>query len=129
MKPVPPTMTYIGIAVAAAGFVVIMFSWGEVAALTNVPLQMPYLLSGGFVGLGLILTGLTLVNVNAKRIDGAARDRQLGQVREVLAEIKTLLGGEPEVIAEPEATEVAEEESAAADHTEPLPTVSGANGP
>ena len=122
MKPVPPTMTYVGIAVAAAGFVVIMFSWGEVAALTNVPLQMPYLLSGGLVGLGLILTGLTLVNVNAKRIDAAARDRQLGQVREVLAEIKSLLADEPtpadDAVAQP----------AAEDHTEPLPTVSGANG-
>ena len=91
MRPVPPTMTYIGIAVAAVGFVVIMFAWGEVAALTTVPEQMPYLLSGGLTGLGLILTGLTLVNVNAKRQDTSARDRQLGQVREVMIEIRALL--------------------------------------
>ena len=94
MRPVPPTLTYIGIAVAAAGFAVIMFAWGRVGALTAVPLQMPYLLSGGLTGLGLILTGLTLINVNAKRQDTSARDRQLGQVREVLTEIKALLAGE-----------------------------------
>lgn len=117
MRPVPPTMTFVGIAVAAAGFVVILFSWGEVAALTNVALQMPYLMSGGLVGLGMILTGLTLVNVNAKRQDAASRDRQLGQVREVLAEIRALLGGEP-VPADAETTEPEQ-----ADTTEPLPTV------
>ena len=86
MKPVQPTLTYAGIVIVAAGFGVIMFSWGKVAALTAVPLQLPYLLSGGLVGLGLILSGLTLVNINAKRQDAAARERQLGQVREVMAE-------------------------------------------
>lgn len=103
MRPVPPTMTYIGIAVAAAGFAVIMFSWGKVAALTSVPLQMPYLMSGGLTGLGLILVGLTLVNVNAKRQDTSARERQLGQVREVMAEIKAVLADEPSAAAAPDA--------------------------
>lgn len=94
MRPVPPTLTYVGIAVAAAGFVVILFAWSEVAALTHVALQMPYLVSGGLVGLGLILTGLTLVNVNVKRQDASARDRQLTQVREMLADLRALLAGE-----------------------------------
>ena len=114
MKPVRPTLTYLGIAIAAAGFVVILITWGKVGALTVVPLQMPYLLSGGLVGLGLIMSGLTLVSVNAKRMDAAARERQLGQVREVLSEIKVLLAGEaPAPDAEP----------AKADPTEPIPPV------
>ena len=114
MKPVRPTLTYIGIAIAAAGFGVIMFTWGKVAALTAVPLQMPYLLSGGLVGIGLVMRGLTLISVNAKRMDAAARERQLGQVREVLAEIKSLLAGD-----EPPA----QEEPPKADATEPIPAV------
>lgn len=131
MKPVRPTLTYLGIAVAAAGFVVILITWGEVGALTAVPLQMPYLLSGGLVGLGLIMTGLTLISVNAKRMDAAARERQLGQVREVLSEIKLLLAGDAtptETETPPTAdTETAlqpdTETPAKADPTEPIPPV------
>jgi hypothetical protein len=119
MRPVRPTLTYAGIVVAAAGFVVIMYTWGKVAALTVVPLQMPYLVSGGLVGLGLILVGLTMVNINAKRQDAFARERQLGQVREVLAEIKGLLAGD--VPAEADAPEAAEPPRA--DPTEPIPPV------
>jgi len=139
MRPVRPTLTYVGIAVVAAGFGVIMFTWGEVAALTVVPLQMPYLVSGGLVGLGLILCGLTLVNINAKRQDAFARERQLGQVREVLTQVKALLAGEPPPgsdAATGEAGDAASETSAAeadaapaaagqggADATEPIPPV------
>lgn len=113
MRPVSPTLTYIGIVVAAAGFVVLLVTWGKVGALTAVPLQMPYLLSGGLGGIGLVMTGLTLISVNAKRQDASARERQLGQLREVLAEIKALLAGEP-----------APAESEHADPTEPIPPVS-----
>ena len=124
MKPVRPTLTYLGIAVATAGFVVILVTWGKVGALTVVPLQMPYLLSGGMVALGLIMTGLTLISVNAKRMDAAARERQLGQVREVLSEIKMLLAGDAAPAeTEPAKTEPAKTEAAKADPTEPIPPV------
>lgn len=115
MRPVSPLLTYIGIAITAIGFGVVMFAWGEVAGLTQVALQMPYLLSGGLVGIGLILTGLTLVNVNAKRQDAANRERQLAQVREVLGEIRGLLAGDPPVGTPQEH----------ADHTEPLASSTG----
>lgn len=112
MKPVRATLTYLGIAVVAAGFAVILVTWGIVAGMTAVPLQLPYLLSGGLTGIGLVMTGLTVVSVNAKRLDAAARQRQLGQVREVLAEIKSLLvEGPPAADAAP----------SAADSTEPIP--------
>ena len=112
MRPVSPILTYVGIVVAAAGFVVLLITWGKVGALTAVPLQLPYLVSGGLVGLGIVMTGLTLISVNAKRQDASARERQLGQVREVLTEIKTLLAVEqPAAEAEP------------ADSTEPIPPV------
>ena len=124
MKPVRPTLTYVGIAVAAAGFAMIMYTWGEVAALTVVPYQMPYLVSGGLVGMGLILVGLTLVNINAKRQDGAARQRQLGQVREVLLEIKALLADEPlPERGSAEGAETGEGGAPKADPTEPIPPV------
>lgn len=117
MRPVSPVLTFVGIAVVVAGFVVLLVTWGKVGALTAVPLQLPYLVSGGLTGLGLILSGLTMVSVNTKRIDAAARARQLGQLREVMAEIKTLLG-EPQPEPEP-----APADSPAEDQTEQLPPV------
>jgi NADH:ubiquinone oxidoreductase subunit 6 (subunit J) len=120
MRPVSPILTYVGIVIAAAGFVLIMFTWGKVGALTDVPLQMPYLLSGGLVGLGLVMTGLTLISVNAKRQDASARERQLGQLREVLVEIKTLLVGEQSAAVARPAGQVPIEQ---ADPTEPIPPV------
>ena len=114
MRPVSPILTYLGILVTAAGFVVILLAWGRVAGQTAVPLQMPYLLSGGLTGLGLILIGVTLINVNVKRQDAAARERQMGQLREVLGEIKSLLATGEAVPESPEAK---------ADQTEPIPPV------
>lgn len=106
MRPTRPIMTFVGIAVAVAGFVVILFAWGKTASLTAVPLQLPYLLSGGLTGLSLVMVGVTLVNVQAKREDAAYRERQMDQLGEVLAEIKGLLAGEPAApAAPPDATE------------------------
>lgn len=119
MRPVSPALTFAGVLVTVAGFVVILVTWGKVAALTAVPLQMPYLLSGGLTGLGLILSGLTMISVNAKRIDASARARQLGQLREVMAEIKSLLE-EPAADGAPPATSAAETPE---DQTDQLPRV------
>lgn len=99
MRPVRATLTFVGVGVGAAGFLAIAYAWGKVAGLTAVPLQVPYLVSGGLTGLGLVLVGVTLVNLQAKREDAAARDRQLHQLIEILTEVKELLG---EPIASPE---------------------------
>ena len=61
------------------------------AALLNVALQLPYIVSGGFTGLGLILVGLMVINVATKRQDSAERTRQLTELRELLAEMRSAL--------------------------------------
>lgn len=117
MRPVSPILTYAGILVTVVGFAVILLTWGKVAALTAVPLQLPYLLSGGLTGLGLILCGLTMVNVNAKRQDASARARQMGQLREVMGEIKDLLVDPVAADGQTAAEQVPE------DHTDQLPRI------
>lgn len=87
-------LTYAGIACIVAGFAVIGFVWGRVAALTAVPLQLPYLVSGGLTALGLILVGVLLVNIQTKLADAARRDRQLQQLGEVLDQIRAAVLGE-----------------------------------
>lgn len=51
----------LGLIFLAAGFLVIGKAWDGAAAQGRVDSQLPYLLSGGFMGLGLIVTGATLL--------------------------------------------------------------------
>jgi hypothetical protein len=73
---------WLGGALVAAGFGAIALAWRGAAALLLVPLQIPYLISGGLAGLGLIVLGLVLLNVQAGRRLAAERRRRLDRVIE-----------------------------------------------
>lgn len=79
--------TYAGVAVTAVGFALIALAWAKIAALTNVALQLPYLVSAGLSGLALVMAGLIVINIAAKRQDGAERARQMQALNETLAEL------------------------------------------
>ena len=79
-----PAVVWIGIGLAAIGFVLIGYAWSQVAAETQVYLQLPYLVSAGLTGLGLIIVGVTVINVTAKRRDAAERERQMDQLVSIL---------------------------------------------
>lgn len=87
-----PVLIYIGIAVAVVGFLLILLAWGQVAGETQVYLQVPYVVSAGLSGVGLVMVGLTIVNVAAKQRDAADRDRQIDQLVSILDELKSALG-------------------------------------
>lgn len=87
----PHALTWVGVAVAAAGFGVLAYTWGRVAALGNVALQVPYVVSGGAGGLGMLVVGLALVGIAARRADSAERSRQLRELRDVLADLRSTL--------------------------------------
>lgn len=72
-----PMIVYVGVGLVLAGFTLIMFGWSKVAGLDSVPMQVPYLLSGGMIGLGIVLVGLTAVNLGALYAAEAERARQL----------------------------------------------------
>ncbi|HVU72030.1 MAG TPA: hypothetical protein VHE83_03625 [Mycobacteriales bacterium] len=82
---VPRILTWCGLVVTAAGFVLIAIAWGEIAARTAVALQLPYLMSAGIVGLGLVLVGMTLVAIDAKLADARARAAQASELATRLA--------------------------------------------
>jgi len=90
--------TYVGIVVVLVGFGLIALTWAEVAALTNVALQLPYLVSAGFSGLGLIMVGVVLVGVAARRQDSAERGRQMDVLVDALAELRRAVGGGRETL-------------------------------
>lgn len=91
LQPLSPVPTYVGIAVAAVGFVLIAIAWGAVAGQTNVALQMPYLVSGGIAGLALVMVGLTIVSVAARRRDALLREQQTRLLADALRELGAAL--------------------------------------
>ena len=60
---------YLSVALVAIGFLVIFFGWNGAAEKDFIQGQFPYLLSGGLVGMGLILCGLTLAAMQSFRRD------------------------------------------------------------
>jgi hypothetical protein len=93
LRSVPNLGIWAGVVVATAGLVLIAIAWGRTAALTNVALQTPYVVSAGFTGLGLVVVGLTLVSITVKQADAAERTRQLRELREVLADLRQQVEG------------------------------------
>jgi hypothetical protein len=83
--------TYAGVLVILVGFALIGIAWARVAGLVDVWRQMPYVLSAGLPGLGLVMTGLVIVNVSARRQDGAARARQLDVLTEAMRDLQRSL--------------------------------------
>lgn len=69
MRDPAKSATYLSVGLIVVGFVVIVLGWYGAARLDHTPGQIPYLISGGFSGLGLILAGLTLVVVQESRRD------------------------------------------------------------
>lgn len=58
---------FLGLLFIAAGFVVFYFAWDGAASINFAQGQIPYLLSGGFLGLGLVITGATLLFLSTIR--------------------------------------------------------------
>lgn len=91
LRPLSPVPTYVGIAVAAIGFLLILFAWGQTAGEVNVALQMPYLISGGLTGLALVMVGVTVVSIAAKRRDAVLREQQTQLLADALHELRAAL--------------------------------------
>ncbi|MGH2793017.1 MAG: hypothetical protein ACRDKG_01815 [Actinomycetota bacterium] len=75
---------YLGITLTIAGFALLAFTWSRVAGTAIVALQLPYIASGGFVGLGLVVIGIVAINLGAKRRDAWQRDRRLEELAAIL---------------------------------------------
>lgn len=86
-----PAWVWAGMAVMVAGFVLIAVGWGQVAAETQVYLQLPYVVSAALVGLGLVMVGLTVVNVATRNRDARERERQVAHLAAILDEVRQLL--------------------------------------
>lgn len=57
----------VGLTFVTAGFIVFYFAWDGAASINFAQGQIPYLLSGGFVGLGLVVSGISLILLSTIR--------------------------------------------------------------
>ncbi len=89
-----PWWLYVGVVVMMVGLALITYAWARVAALANVALQIPYLISSAVAGLAIVLIGLGIVDVTTRGRDARERSRQLGQLRDLLMGIADSLAGE-----------------------------------
>lgn len=82
---------WIGLALASSGFGSIVYAWVKVAELINVAQQVPYIVSGGLVGLVLVVLGVTVIDVAVRRQDSHERRRQMVQMTATLVELRDLV--------------------------------------
>ncbi|MGH9275206.1 MAG: hypothetical protein ACRDZU_11225 [Acidimicrobiales bacterium] len=81
-----------GVALVVVGVIAIFLAWNGAAGVDHVEGQLPYLISGGLVGLGLIGAGLATVNVQARRQDSAEVLARLDEIAEALHHLTTTSG-------------------------------------
>jgi hypothetical protein len=77
-----------GLVLVVSGFVVLFLGWNGAAGVDFVQGQVPYLISGGLVGMGLIGAGLTVVNVQARRQDQAELLQRIDALTDLLRETR-----------------------------------------
>ena len=70
---------------AVVGVVVLVISGFGVNDHVYVSLQLPYLISGGFAGLGMVIVGAVLGSILGQRRDQAAADRELADLVDEIA--------------------------------------------
>lgn len=85
--PRGPGVIYLGIVTTLTGFALLGVTWGQVAGIGDVVFQLPYLVSGGFTGLGLVLVGLVTISIGSHRREAAERARQMERLAAVLRDV------------------------------------------
>ena len=67
------------------GFALLALGWRGAAATLLVPFQVPYIISGGLLGLAVLGAGLSLLTVHLDRTEAAEERRRTAELqREVL---------------------------------------------
>jgi hypothetical protein len=91
----PRLLLYAGLVLVVAGAVLIAIAWGKTAGQTAVALQVPYLLSAGFPGLGLVVVGMISVHIGIRTTEARERSRQNAELLALLATLREAREADP----------------------------------
>ena len=75
-----------GLALAAIGLLAIAFGWNGAAGQTSTLFQLPYILSGGLVGIAFVILGAAMLIVQSNREDRALLEAKLDLLAEAFLE-------------------------------------------
>jgi hypothetical protein len=95
----PKLWTYLGVALVAAGCVLLAVAWGLAAGHTQVAIQIPYVMSAGFPGVGLVVVGVGLIVIGVRETDARARRSQQRELLMLLGVLRDELAAKPEAQA------------------------------
>lgn len=80
------TTIYVAVGIVAVGFVVIFLGWNGAAERDFVEGQLPYVISGGLTGLGIVAIGVAVAVVEARRRDTAELVAKIDRLLEHLGD-------------------------------------------
>jgi hypothetical protein len=83
----------IGLGCIAVGLLVIGLAWNGAASVDFVSGQIPYLLSGGALGLGLVVLGAAMLIIQNSRRDRSLIEVQLKELNSAIARLANAVGG------------------------------------
>jgi hypothetical protein len=88
-----------GLALVAIGLITIGVAYNAVASQTALLAQMPYLVSGGLIGLSLVIVGAAVLVVNSAREDRALLEAKLDELADAILSstggTRTVAGSSP----------------------------------
>lgn len=82
----------ISVVAAFAGFGLLLFATLRVEDALYLPLQLPYLISGGLTGIALVMVGTFACAVLSERRSQAAADQQFREIVDEVGRLARLLG-------------------------------------
>lgn len=84
----PAALVWVAIGLVVVGFGLLGYTWVKVSTLTIVAAQIPYIVSAGLTGLGLITVGSAILVVWSRRTDDSARRQQTDELVATLRELR-----------------------------------------
>ncbi|HET9771417.1 MAG TPA: hypothetical protein VFS16_11045, partial [Acidimicrobiia bacterium] len=85
--PALPPRLLAGSVLVVAGLISILVAWGETRHLENPAAQIPYLASGGLIGVGLMAVGASLLGGGAKVVSAAPSEEIAARVEQMAENI------------------------------------------
>jgi len=82
----------LGILLCLGGFVALFLGWNGAASFDDVPAQFPYLISGGLVGLSLVVIGAAMMIVETNREGRAEMQATLKELRHAIEQLNPATG-------------------------------------